>query len=172
MLCLSGCVVVSVNPFYDEQALTFDERLLGTWLDADDDLRVSVERSDWRSYRLDYAYPTQKGQLTGYLFKIGDALYLDLMPLRGEDSGPFLVPVHAVVRVQPGTTTLTLWPLAYDWFKKGAAEPVSRRPLQAALGERDHLVITAPPAALRAWLRGRPENDPARGPVSTFVRQP
>ena len=37
--------------------------------------------------------------LTGYLFKQGTGIYLDLAPVRGKDFGSFIVPAHGLVRV-------------------------------------------------------------------------
>jgi len=45
-LASAGCLVVALDRFYDEPTIVFDERLLGAWLDADDNITVTVESSD------------------------------------------------------------------------------------------------------------------------------
>jgi hypothetical protein len=169
LLLISGCVVVDLHPFYEESWLTYDPRLVGTWLDADDSVTVTVEPSEWRSYRIAYSYPTEAGVLTGYLFFSGDAQYVDLMPIRGQDSGPFLVPMHGVARVVVTADRVTLSPLSYDLFKK--ATSAAPGPLASMLGERDQIVIASPVNAVRAWLKGRGPADEAFTPTFTFTRQ-
>ena len=64
-LSTQACLVLGLDRFYDEPSITFDERLLGNWRPADDNVTVTVERSDWRSYRIQYVHPTETGALTG-----------------------------------------------------------------------------------------------------------
>ena len=57
-------------------------------MDADEkELLDSVERGEWKSYRIHYVHPIETGDLTAYLTAIGNERYLDVMPSRGEDRG-------------------------------------------------------------------------------------
>ncbi len=60
----SGCLVLSVNPGYDEATLGWDPRLVGTWTDADDKASLQIERGEWKSYRIHYVHPIETGDLT------------------------------------------------------------------------------------------------------------
>jgi hypothetical protein len=172
-LTTEGCLVLGLDRFYDEPSIAFDERLLGSWRDADDNVTVTVERSDWRSYRIQYTHPTETGTLTGYLFKQGATTYLDLAPVRGKDFGSFVVPAHGLVRVTLGTDPreVTVGPLSFDWFAKALAEQTLPASIRATKGERDQIVLAAGRVEFQAWLAARPADDPAFGPEATFRRQ-
>ena len=170
LLASPGCIVVAIQHFYDETALTFDERLIGAWADTDDHVTVTVERGEWRSYRITYDHPTEKGVLTGFLFKSNGQLYLDLMPIRGVDQGSFTVPAHALVRIGVGAA-VTVSPLRFAWFDAQLAGHALPALLGAARGERSQLVLGATSAALGKWLAARAAADPAFGPDATFKKQ-
>ena len=168
----TGCVVLSLARFYDEAAVLFEERLLGSWVDADDNVSVTVTKSEWRSYRIDYTHPVEQGQLTGYLFKTGPGgtSYLDLTPVRGQALGSFVLPAHAIVRVTFASDELIVAPLSFDW----AAEGLSKRTLPATLaafrGERDQVLLGAPTGALQSWLGSLAGDAAAFGPDARFKK--
>ena len=169
-----GCLVLGLDRFYDEPSIAFDERLLGSWRDADDNVTVTVERSDWRSYRIQYVHPTETGTLTGYLFKQGATTYLDLVPVRGKDFGSFVVPAHGLVRVTFGTDPreVTIAPLSFDWIARGLAEQTLPASIRATKGERDQILLAAGRTELQAWLAPRTAaDDPAFGAEATFKKQ-
>jgi hypothetical protein len=170
-LCLPGCIVLAVNRFYDETTMTSDERLIGTWKDVDDNVDVTIDASEWRSYRISYTHPIQKGVLTGYLFKAGNAEYLDLTVARGEDPGTFVVAGHTVVRVAFDGDRLRVAPLAHAWFMDGR-QTGALATLAPELTDRDQVVLSASARTLQAWLAGRAENDSAFGPAAVFTKQP
>jgi hypothetical protein len=166
----AGCLVLSLARFYDEAAVLVDDRLPGTWTNADDNVTVTIERSEWRSYRLEYAHPVEKGQLTAYLFKTGPAgtAYLDLTPVRGQALGSFVVPAHALLRITITADELTVAPLSFDWAVEGLTKRTLPPALAAFRGERDQVLLGASPAALRAWLASVPAETPAFGPEAKF----
>jgi hypothetical protein len=168
-----ACLVLGLDRFYDEPSITFDERLLGNWRDADDNVTVTVERSDWRSYRVQYVHPTETGALTGYLFKQGSATYLDLVAVRGKDLGSFVVPVHGLVRVTfaADPREVTVAPLSFDWFVKGLADQALTASLHPMKGERDQILLGASRVELQRWLKARPSPDLAFGPDAVFRKQ-
>jgi hypothetical protein len=171
LLNSSGCLVLGINRFADNDAVVFDEHLLGMWKDADDDVSVMIERSEWRSYRLSYVHPIATGQLTAYLFKSGGFQYLDLMPLRGDDPGVFTLPGHALVRLTLDGQTLSVAPLSYDWFRKGLAAHTAPRVLALVQNDRDQIIATATASALAMWVGMRTESDPAFGAGATFKKE-
>ena len=169
--CSAGCLVLALDRFYDEPAIVFDERLLGTWRDADDNVSVTVERSDWRAYRLSYTHPIDTRVLSGYLFKVKDAFFLDLSPLRGEDPGPFLLPAHGLVRLTIAADEVSVFPLDYDWFAESLAKRTLPADLRATRGERNQVVLGAERVLLAKWLAGRPAKDPAFGDAAVFKKE-
>jgi hypothetical protein len=149
----TGCLVLSVGRFYDEAAIAFDERLVGSWKAVDDNVTVVVERSEWRSYRIQYTHPTEAGVLTGYLFKHGETLYLDLTLIRGKDFGVFVVPGHVLARVTvKSASEIELAPLSYDWFNRGLGQKSLPAALKASRGERDQVVLGGDRAPFWQWL--------------------
>ncbi len=164
----SGCLVLALDRFYEEPAIVFDERLLGSWRDADDNVTVTIERSDWRAYRVHYVHPIDTRVLSAYLFKVGDALFLDLSPLRGEDPGPFLLPAHTVLSVTIAAGEVSVRPLDYDWFAEALAKKTLTATLRAFRGERNQVVLGAERPVLVRWLSTRPAKDPAFGAAAVF----
>jgi hypothetical protein len=166
-----GCLVLTVNPAYDQDSLTWDSGLVGKWVNAEDNVSMEIQRGEWRSYNLAYQHPIEKGELTGYLTAIGDERYLDVMPARGQDRGSFLVPVHALVRVRLTDDKLELTPLSYDWFFDRVRARRAVAGLTAAFDQKENALIISPTAELRAWLRVQPADGPMFGASATFVRR-
>ncbi len=165
-----GCLVLAINPAYTEDALAWDPNLLGTWHDAEDNVVVDIQRGEWRSYRVHYEHPIEKGDLTGYLTAIGDVRYFDLMPIRGEDRGSFLIPVHAVLRLRMEGETLHVTPLSYDWFTRMRTSR-GIPGLTFTRDQKENVLITSPAAQLRTWLRTQPADGPMFGASATFTRK-
>jgi hypothetical protein len=163
-----GCLVLALDRFYDEPSIIFDERLLGTWVAADDNVTVTVARSDWRAYRVQYVHPTETRVLTAYLFRVRETLYLDLSPPRGEDAGLFLLPAHTLLRATIGARELSVAPLDFDWFSGALTKQTLPADLHATRGERNQVVLGADRAGLMRWLAARGETDPAFGEPVVF----
>jgi hypothetical protein len=167
----SGCLVLSLEPAYDDDWLAWDPALLGAWHDADDNASLRIEAAEWRSYRLHYEHPSEKGDVTGVLTIVGDEHFLDVMPARGEDRGSFLLPAHTVLRVDLAADELVLTPLSYDWFADRLR--AGRSPggaLAVVFDQKQNALIVSPTARLRTWLRSQPKESLAWGAPATFVR--
>ena len=171
LVCLPGCLVLSLNPVYTDDSLAWDPDLLGKWHDADDNVRVDIDRGEWRSYRIHYEHPIEKGDLTGYLTAIGDERYLDVMPVRGTDRGSFVVPVHAILRVRLKGDTLEVAPLSYDWFIDRVRASRDAGGLALTRDQKENVLILSPPAKLRAWVSAQPQDGPMFGAAATFSRK-
>jgi hypothetical protein len=161
--------VVSLQPAYDDQSIVFDEALLGQWENAEDGERATIERGEWRSYRITYTDRTATRSFQGNLTKAGTAMLLDITEVRGADPGPFLVPVHGIVRVSVEGDTLTTARLDYDRFMRARAQKSVGLPV-SAVDDRRNAVITAPTGDLRRWLMRAPSD--AFGTPATFARKP
>lgn len=150
-LLSSGCLVVGLHPFYEEDSIDFDEALLGTWQSAEDQSTVSVERGPWRSYRVTLSKPEGEERYTGYLTRVGAVRLLDLMWCTAPGEASLMARVHLPVRVQVLGDVLTLAPLDYGWFR-AEMEHGRLAALQPALDEQDNVLLAASTPALRAWV--------------------
>ena len=169
---LQGCLVLSLQPAYDDDSIAWDPGLIGNWRDAEDVSTIHVEMAEWRSYKVHYEHPSEKGDVTAYLTIVGDDRYLDVTPMRGQDWGSFLLPAHDVLRIVLDGDTLTLTPLSYDVLsarlRSGRAAGAG---LSAVMDQKQNVLITSPTSQLRAWLRTTPATSPVWGAAATFTRQ-
>ena len=168
-LASSGCLVVALQPAYDDQSLVFDEALLGQWENSEDGDRATIERGEWRSYKITFGGRMATRSFQGNLTKIATTTILDVTEMRGADPGPYLEPVHGLVRVSIEHDTMTAALLDYDWFMRAMARR-SLGPIAAAIDDRRNAVITSSTSDMRRWLmRAPPEAFQA---PATFVRKP
>ena len=167
-ICSGGCLVVSLQPLYDDQSIAFEEALIGSWENAEDGTRATIERGEWRSYKVTYTDRSSSWSFQGNLTKIGAATFLDLTEMRGTDPGPYLVPVHGIVRVSLTDKTLTGALLDYDRFMRAIVQK-SLGKLTAAIDDRRNVAITAPTTELRRWLTQPPAD--AFAAAATFTRK-
>jgi hypothetical protein len=163
---------VSVNPGYDEQTIGWDSNLVGVWIDDDDKASLTIERGEWKSYKIHYVHPIETGDLTGYLTAVANERFLDVMPARGEDRGSFLLPLHAVLHVRLDGDRLELTPLSYEWFSEQlrAGKPIAG--LSAALDQKENALLVSPSDRFRDWLRVQSVDGPVFGAGATFTRKP
>jgi hypothetical protein len=176
---VAGCVpILSLQPLYTAQTLTFDERLLGSWVED-----ANSEKSTWqfsrlgptdqntlpevlkeynRVYRLLVQNGPQKGVFTACLVKLDGKLFLDLFPA-GFPSGPFkeaekaefyydslfFVPAHMFFKVDEIGDQLKMSLTDDDKFKDlMKAEPNA---IQHQMVE-NQTVLTAPTKDLQAFV--------------------
>jgi hypothetical protein len=166
----SSCLVVSVNPVYDDMSIAWEPNLIGNWIDEDDKASLQIERSEWKSYKIHYVHPIETGDLTGYLTVVGEQRFLDVMPARGSDRGSFLLPLHAIIHVKLDGDRLQLAPLAYDWLADPLRAGKQIAGLNATLDQKDNVLLVTPVDRLREWLRGQSVDGPAFGAAATFKR--
>lgn len=169
-LASGGCLVVAFSPIYDDQTIEFDERLLGTWENAEEESSVVISRGTWRSYDVTYTKGDTSFRLTAFGTRIGESHFLDLAHEHGVDTLPLMVPVHAVVRVRLLAETLTVSGFDYEWWVRAAGQGALKK-LRFAIDERQNLVLTSPTAALREWIAGAQGSEQPYGDPLTFVRR-
>jgi len=168
--CLSsGCLVITLQPVYDDSALEVDETLAGTWQSQEPASTVVVERGEWKSYRVTYTARSTSYTFVAYLTRIGDALFLDLTPARGLDEVPLLVPAHGVCRLQHDGDRATIVPFDYDWFTAALRSKTLAR-VDAAFDARQNLVLTSRTPALRAWILAHQKAADVFGEPVVFTR--
>jgi hypothetical protein len=163
----SGCLVLSLQPAYDDKSIVFEESLLGSWSSSEDQVQATIERGEWRSYKITYTDHSATRTFQGNLTKIGAAQLIDLTESRGADPGPYLVPVHAVYRLEIKGDTLTAAPLDYGWFTRAMQQKLLSR-LTVSFDDRRNTVIASSTPELRRWL-AKPPADVFAAPM-TFER--
>jgi hypothetical protein len=159
-LLSTGCLVLALQPAYGPDDVTFDEGLIGHWVDAEDATTADIQRGEWRSYRVAFTDRFTTYALQGNLTRAGALTLLDLTQSRGEDAGPMLIPVHAVYRIERRDDTLTAAALDYDWFSDALAGG-ALRPLAAAFDGRRNVIVSSITPELRQWL--------SRAPAAAFA---
>jgi hypothetical protein len=151
LVALTGpaCLVVSLQPAYDDSSITWDPTLVGSWKNDDDETAVDIEAAEWHSYKVSLHSAHDTFTLTGHLTQLGDRTLLDLMPQAGVDSAALLLPVHAVFRIEHTSDGLSIAALDYDQLR----ERVLKGDLpHAVIDERKNVVFTGDSSQFRAWL--------------------
>ena len=146
---LAGCVpIVSLHPLFTKETITFEEKLLGTWVEDGNQPQVTWEFAHLeesaasrlpaelrdalaKCYRLNIAdNEGRKGSFAACLVKLQDKLFLDVMPDRfpsGEQDPEqmkllynafFFMPVHSFVRVSSLGDQLKIRLTDDEGFKK------------------------------------------------------
>lgn len=172
VLMAPGCLVLTLNPTHDRDALVWEPGLVGQWHNPDDNASLVIEKGEWQSYKIHYTHTIESGHVTGYLTTMGASQYLDVMPARGEDRGAFLVPVHATLRLKLMNDKLELTALSYDWFFDRLRQKTPIPGVSAAFDEKENALIVSPTKAVRAWIAKLPAASPAFGASAVFIRKP
>jgi hypothetical protein len=165
----SGCLVLALQPAYDDPSVVYDEALTGEWANPEDATLATIERAEWRSYKVTYTDRFTTRTFHGNLTKIGTSNFLDLTDVRGADAGPYLLPVHGVFRVTVAGGLLSAAPLDYGWFTRAITQKPAGS-LVAAFDDRRNVVVASTTAELRRWLMHAPAE--AFSAPMTFRRKP
>jgi hypothetical protein len=152
-LLSQGCLVLSLHPVYEDDAIAWDESLLGEWEAPEDNVRVVLEKAEWRSYRVRYEHPVETAEFTAYLTAVGDDYFMDLMPARGHDYGAVLVPAHLVVRLRRSGERWQVSSLDYDRLHADALRRRHADGAAAAIDQKHNVILTWSTGELRDWLR-------------------
>jgi len=163
----SGCLVLSLQPAYDDQSIVFEESLLGKWSSSEDQVQAVIERGEWRFYKITYTDHSTTKTFQGNLTRVGATLLIDLTESRGADPGPYLVPVHGIYRLVLKADTLTAAPLKYGWFTRAITQKSLGR-IAASFDDRRNAVISSSTAEIRRWLSKPPAD--VFGAPTTFER--
>ena len=123
---LCSCVP-SVRPFYTDQDVVWDARLLGSWLpDGKTDSEIwTFEKSGEKSYKLTLLDRGKKGEFDARLFRLKDEYFLDLIPTKCDYApdqadlvGVSMIPGHLLMRVPELGAGLKLAFFDSDWLEK------------------------------------------------------
>ena len=159
LVLLTGCVTLSVYPYYTAKDVLFDAALLGIWVDPDKtnaDLETwSFEKINDHTYRLIVTEKDEKTEFDAHLFKLKDYTFLDCLPREHSD---YSTPCHLLLRVDRRQPALELRPLDYEWLgnlieKQPKAIRHIRISEATAKGEESKsFVLTADTAELQKFI--------------------
>lgn len=120
---LGGCIpVMSIHPLSTEKDLAFDEKLLGTWVDANETMwQFSDANKPEKAYKLIFTdKEDKKGSFVAHLVKLENRLFLDVypdeMPWNEKDPNKtewlyntfFLIPAHTFIKIDSIDPNLTM----------------------------------------------------------------
>jgi hypothetical protein len=161
---LGGCIpVMSLHPLFTEKDITFDDKLIGTWVDANGSTwQFSDANKPEKAYKLIFTDDEgQKGSFVAHLVKLEDRLFLDVYPdeVPWSEKGPnktdwlydafFFAPAHTFIKVNEIEPQLKLQITDDDEFKKLLKEDpnvIEHAPIE------DKFILTAPTEELQAFV--------------------
>jgi hypothetical protein len=164
----TGCYVASVFPFAVTEPTEIDQALLGSWRSADDDVAVTIERDEWRTYQVTVKTRSGEARFTGRLAELSGTRLFDLTVPSGTEPGAGLLAVHIVGRVALRDGTLVVQVLDHEWFRQRLL--ANALDITALLDERETVLVTAPGAQWRRWLAANVKTAAAFAEPVTFER--
>jgi len=124
---LAACIP-SVNPFYTDKDVVFDQRLAGEWQEKTDNNNPEVwtfESSTNNGFKLTVLEDGKTGQFSAHLFKLKQQQFLDLIPAdcnyatnQADLVAYSMFPGHLLLRVGQIEPSLKLAAADYDWLEK------------------------------------------------------
>lgn len=173
-LALTGCVVMSVYPFYTSKDVVFDPKLLGKWQGGDKE-RWGFEKEGETSYLLTVVKEGQRDDVYfTTLFALDKDRFLDLVQTKPEPDGLYL-PAHIPLRVLEIGPTLILATMNYDWLKEFLKKKPSaiRHTRMGDNQEEDKkdIVLTADTKELQRFIRKHLKTEEAWSNLSEMKRE-
>ncbi len=157
-LLFSGCLVISVYPYYNEKDLTFEPGLLGSWTKiSDQPEHWKFEKSDANGYQLTVSDNSSTKVMQAHVFKLHGQSFLDLYaPDASTDVQPPPIPSHLLLRVVTLSPNAKLAALDHGWLRDLlSTNPKSLRhevPKTKDKPEDRPIVLTADTAELQAFV--------------------
>jgi hypothetical protein len=159
-LLFAGCWQKSLHPFYTNNDLTTDSKLVGTWTDAEQKDSDS-DRTTWtfsdvgnKQYLLVLSNKEGVYKFTTRLFDLGGKRFMDMAPAEEVVAA---VPAHHLFQVPDIAPDVKLAALDLDWMTKWLqAHPNSIAFLRVpGLSDKDkeELVLTADTKALQTFVK-------------------
>jgi hypothetical protein len=186
-LLFSGCLVMSLHPFFTDADSVFEKSLIGTWTDKSDNATLTFKQFGANAYRVTYLQhdlsPSQggkkesgePGEFEGHVGRVNGGLFLDLYPekdswdrLKNDALAVHLAPTHTISKVWFDGDMLMVAGLNHDWLKELVAKDA------AAIGHETvegAIVLTASTEALQGFLKKYADEPGAFPNADEFRRQ-
>lgn len=123
---LAACIP-SVNPFYADKDVVFDQRLLGEWQEKGNTNQPEVwnfEKADESAFKLTVTEEGKTGEFSAHLFKLKQEQFLDLVPTKCDYAtnqaglvAASMFPGHLLVHVSQMDPELKLAFFNFDWLE-------------------------------------------------------
>ena len=111
---LSGCIVMSVYPFYNQQDLTFDSGLAGQWVNATSTNEFwQFSSAGEKSYTLTMADNDSTNTFSAHLFRLKNYQFMDLLVTNRE---MYQMPMHLIAEETRTDAKLSVHFLDYGWL--------------------------------------------------------
>ena len=149
-LSLTGCLVSSFQPIYDDGSMVFDERLIGRWENRELQVGATVTRGQWRSYTIEFTDRTGTTRFTAFLTDIAGHRFLDVRPADGRERQVYLIASNGILQLELAAQELRVRELDYDAVAARFKANTLRLPAVTDL--QQNVVFTADTAAVRRWL--------------------
>ena len=154
VLFLAACVH-SLNPLYTEADLTTDPSLVGTWYDAETGDSWTVSNCDRLKYSLVHVDSDgRKGEYDARLVRVGDKLFLDLVPVRVPIAQNDLyrdrfIATHTFIHIVTRDSTIQISYVEPRWLKDFLADNPTAIRHEKISGE---IVLTSTPKETQKFL--------------------
>jgi hypothetical protein len=162
---LGGCVpVMSLHPLYTDKDIAFEEKLLGTWVDDNNETtwEFSCPNEPAKTYKLIFVDDeSKKGSFDVYLTKLQNKLYLDVYPGESpwDEKDPnrliwpynslFLIPAHTFIKIDSVEPQLKMRLTDDDEMEKLLKEDPNAVKHESV---KDGFVLTASTKELQAFV--------------------
>jgi len=159
LLMVSGCVP-SLHPLYTEEDVVFEPDIVGEWISDDPKALWSFTSRDNKACELVYTDENLKsGSFKVHLVKIGDAMFLDLFPVRSFADECSLhwchyIPAHTFILVEQIKPKFQIRMFNVDWLTKLLKEnPTAIKHERDSTGGDDAgILLTAGPKDLQSFF--------------------
>lgn len=168
LLFSSACLVSSLHPVYEENAILFDEGLLGEWENRESEISASVSRGEWRSYHIAFTDRFGTTKYIGHLTTIGAARVLNVIPHDALEKPPFVVATNGFMQLEIDKARVRVREPDYGVIVKRAMAGKLR--VDAATDVKQNVIITAPSSKLRAWIATALKDEALWADWKTFTR--
>ena len=171
-MTMSGCLVKSLHPFYNEKDIMYKPELTGIYLGNDSsswEIRqhkafagLFKDEKPGNSYDIIYTDKKATSKFVAHLFSLDNQLYLDffLPDPEGTDLAVMhLVPAHTLAKVELSNNRITINWYNEEWLMKLFNENrirIAHERVQFDLDKKDQdsyqVVLTAPTADLQKFI--------------------
>jgi hypothetical protein len=168
LLSSSACLVSSLHPVYEDDAILFDELLLGDWENRESEVSASVSRGEWRSYQIAFTDRFGTTTFVGHLTTIGKARFLNVIPQNALETPPFIVATNGFMQIEINRDGVRVREPDYGVVLKRATPGKLR--IHTVTDVKQNVILTASSSQVRAWLATALKDEALWADWKTFTR--
>ena len=159
-----GCIVTSLHPLYTQDDIIFDESLVGSWRQKNDNTTWMFKKTENNRYQLFVFDEDGSGEFEACLMRLEEYLFLDLTPAEPENTplNDFyflhLVPTHSFMKVELDENTLILGFISLNWFEDLSMKKKDIG-VKYEVRDDDMILMTAPTEELKQFVLTNAEKE-------------